>query len=150
MKMTHTLQGQITTLTSQVNEHVCQAASKTVYNTVDETYISTTLASTLNEEEPVSEMTENTERDIRGELPVSLTSKPGKYLNSNVVQRLSTPKMSKQKDADRLRPVPRNNQQHNPRSPPKLKPRSSLQDRNISKDILLMGDSLISSINHPS
>ena len=64
MEMIHMLQGQITTLTSQVNKLVCQAASNTVYNTVAETHISTTLASTLNEEEPVSEMTENKERDI--------------------------------------------------------------------------------------
>lgn len=146
MDMIHTLQGQITTLTNQVNDLVCQAASKTVYRTVDETNISTTLNDNMEIEETVSDMIEGTDRDTTDMSSVSVMPQPGISYNQ-IVRRTSTPKTSKQQDSNRPRPAPRLNQQQKSRSPPRPKPRQSIQDRNNSEEILLMGDSLISSVN---
>ena len=145
MDMIHTLQGQITTLTSQVNDLVCQAANKTIYRTVDETSISATLNGAENEE-TVNDTTEDNDRDISAAPSISLTPAPDTSSNERV-RRTSTPKMPKQQNPYRPHPAQRPKQQQNTRSLPRPKPRSSLQDKKNQKDILLIGDSLFSSIN---
>ena len=145
MDMIHTLQGQITTLTSQVNDLVCQAANKTLYRTVDETNISATLNGAENEK-TVNDTTEDNDRDISAAPSISLTPAPVTSSNE-VVRRTSTPKMTKQQNPRRPHPAQRPSQQQNTRNPPRPKPRSSLQDKKNQKDIRLIGDSLFSSIN---
>lgn len=158
--MIHTLQGQVTTLTNQVNELVSQE----VYRTVDET--SETVTQTINE----TVLTERNDTNPAAETPKQATSFSAVLQqtnsssvfpnqendNSPVAEtlqpgsdaiRTSTPMTPNQQRTGLSRLSTRLSQTHRPERQPTASRQPSSQKRNTSKSILLMGDSLISSVN---
>lgn len=155
--MVHCLQGQISTLTTQINHLVEQAANDTLYKTVDQTNAIDSSQSlghsfehnsaTNIEDEPSQESngTNNAHSQIIIEdLPTPNVQLPDlqPHLYSEVV-RTSTPRNATQQTPQRRpRPVPRRRQETS-LAPPSPQP----IPQNVQKEILLIGDSLISSIN---
>lgn len=168
MDMIKILQGQITSLTSQVNDLVSQA----VYRTVDETHTTDssreTVIHTVNESE-ISQQSDDTTQPPAAETPSinsysqalqqtdssratiqhnhirAMGETP--HSGSNVPHRTSTPKTPNQRNTDRSHADPRLiSQPCRPESHPRAGPAPSGLKRNTSK-ILFMGDSLISSVN---
>lgn len=157
MDMVHSLQGQISALTKQINHLVEQAANDTLYKTVDQTSsidssqslekrhsFEHNSASNI-EDEPSQEGsgTNNSHINIE-DLPTPNVQLPNlqPHLYSEVV-RTSTPRNPTQQTPQRRpRPVPRRRQETSkaPSSPQSI-------PQNVQKEILLIGDSLISSIN---
>lgn len=162
MDMIHTLQGQVTKLTAEVNKLVIQA-SDPLYQTVSETYISgnkeisdnavavdQSVPNTINHDETTDEIEPNrvlnhsftdeiepnrvSNHSFTGD-NVKLTSTPRPKQHQPSGHRSSSNASSREpQPATRPRPVP--------------KPRTSLQQSQTSpKKILLIGDSLISGIN---
>ncbi|MEW8548504.1 MAG: GDSL-type esterase/lipase family protein [Candidatus Thiodiazotropha sp.] len=151
MDMIHTLQGQISTLTSKVNDLVTQAADQTFFKTVDETRISASTdndstqsqsTDTLHEQPDTSIIrTHNTPEST----PVPIDHQTSSY--SEVV-RTSTPRVQKQQAIRRPQPAPRRRQQAaQTRHSPRPMPGTSTEETDVSKQILLIGDSLISAVN---
>lgn len=154
MDMIHTLQGQVATLTAQVNKLVLEAANS-VYRTVDETVISqqngdvtfnnSTLSETLNTPAPPAEPTTQDHPAQKDKVSVH-----ERNLNGSKARLTSTPIPGTSHSNDNIPPTPKSRLQSRqpstrqvPSSRPILKPRQSLQ----SKQILLIGDSIISGIN---
>ncbi|MEW8542647.1 MAG: GDSL-type esterase/lipase family protein [Candidatus Thiodiazotropha sp.] len=164
MDMVHSLQGQISTLTTQINQLVEQAANDTIYRTVDQTNSVdwsqslendhyTEHNSATNIEDELSQENNAIERaDSQGctnpinieDLPTPNVQLPDlqPHLYSEVV-RTSTPRNSTQQTPQRRpRPAPRQRQRTS-EVPQSVQP----SPQNDQKEVLLIGDSLISSIN---
>ena len=139
MDMISTLQGQITTLTTQVNDLVQQASNQSVIRTVDQSTDKEVQQEEILESsnEVRSAITPNTSDSHlpspASELPDLQTSQ-----YSDVVRRTSTPIDLTNATPQRPRPAPRTLPGSNSRSLPGT--------RNTNQ-ILLIGDSLVSSVN---
>lgn len=148
MDMISTLQGQITTLTKQVNHLVQLATSESLYRTVDQTSINST---TINQS-----ATDERSRENKTTLntPTTHVHSPATEIPDlqtrqySEVVRTSTPRNPSHNTPQRPRPAPRRTQQRNisrPSPTPMLG--NSLQDVCQSSQILMIGDSIISSVN---
>ena len=159
MDMISTMQGEMAKLTKEVNDLVLQHASQhSLYRTVDQTSIS---SPTLNHsrdnqdnEEPHGEASHEVPVNDGASLAKTPNASNGNLLSpsselpdlqtrqySEVARRTSTPREQNQ-TPHRPRPEP---QPHVPTSSPRPGPRTSHNDH--SDQILLIGDSLISSVN---
>ena len=153
MDMIHTLQGQISTLTNKVNNLVQQAAVQTLYRTVDETHVNTTIENTQNQSEvlqdnygtndPGPQNSPVTSSSREAQAPLDLQSR-----SYSTVVKTSTPKLQKQQTVQRAHFAPRLSRSTNkPTQNPGQAPTKSLQINSLPEQILLIGDSLISAIN---
>ena len=163
MDMIHSLQGQITTLTTQVNQLVEQAVNDTLYRTVDQTnsvYSSQSVGNNHSFENNSATSIENgPSQESNGTVntagptstnPINIEDLPSPgvqlpdlqpHLYSQVV-RTSTPRNLNQQTPQRPHPVPRQRWGTN-----KTPPQPESIPQNEQKEILLIGDSLISAIN---
>ena len=162
MDMIHSLQGQVATLTAQMNKLVLEAANS-VYRTVDETVIS-------QQEEDVTFNNSRISENLS--IPVTAAKRTtqdhpshaekASVLDSNLVasktRLTSTPIPGTSHSKDKIPPTPKSRRQPQPSaclvpstgpvpSRPVPKPRQSVQRGDVSKQILLIGDSIISGIN---
>ena len=151
MDMIHTLQGQISTLTCKVNDLVKQATDQTFFKTVDETRISASVGNYSAHSQSMDTLHEHSETSIvrTHNVPQNDTmSTDGQRSSCNEVVRTSIPRVQKQLAPQRPQPAPRRRQQAaQGRHSPRPVPRTLMQETNASKQILLIGDSLISAVN---
>lgn len=176
MDMIHTLQGQVSTLTSELNKLVLHTSSslyqtvdETVDKTVDETNISQTNEQSYNDAQNqdnfsqtgeqshnVVQNLDNLEAKITQDNPLSRKelrnrSNEGQTQKGRIVsstQRLtSTPRPNRHQQSQRPRPSPSFEHHLSTRSRPVPKPRTSIQSQTGLKKILLIGDSIVSGIN---
>ena len=151
MDMIHTLQGQISTLTCKVNDLVRQAADQTFFKTVDETRISASVESDSSQSQSMDTLQEHPHTSIVRSYNVpqsnSMPVDHQRHFYSEMV-RTSTPRVQKQQAPHRPQPAPRRRQQAAlTRNSTRPMARSATQETYASKQILLIGDSLISAVN---
>lgn len=159
MDMVHTLQGQVSKLTTEVNKLVNQA-TKSLYQTVDETYLSHSRGSILTPKsktnEDVMQTNENADHvDMLNHCsPATVTSTQCHVSNtkaaknkSTAVRLTSTPRPSRRPQLGETNPSPGSCSQPPTKPHPVPKPRQSLQTQSASKNVLLIGDSIVSGIN---
>lgn len=141
MDMINTLQGQIATLVTQVNNLLMQAADS-VYETVDE-------IQNKSEVEDIS-FRNSTQGSATLQQPATeIENKDGRPEQQTTTMLTSTPRASRTvrtKPNDLPQPKPRTRQRVVPKVPPIPKPRQSKQP-DEQKQILLIGDSIISGVN---
>lgn len=163
MDMIHSLQGQITTLSTQVNQLVEQAVKDTLYRTVDQTNSVDSSQSIGNnhsfEHNSATNIVNGPSQESNGTVstasptstnPINIEDLPSPavqlpdlqpHLYSQVV-RTSTPRNINQQTPQRPHPVPRQRRRTS-QTPAQSQP----IPQNEQKEILLIGDSLISAIN---
>ena len=147
MDMISTLQGQITTLTTQVNKLVEQAASESLYQTVEETSMD---SSNIAQRTPHSQseadiqclgntdaMAEQNSNNIELPSPELEIRDPQTHKYSEVVQMTSTPRIQTHNKPQRLLPIQRKT----------VRAQSQVPENQSLNDTLLIGDSIIGSIN---
>ena len=169
MDMIHKLQGQISTLTQQVNKLTEQAANESLYRTVDETNPDPTTRSHDDPPQPliravngdtnnmrkhvmeqevvcVSSNTEDHDEELNSPIRINIDDLPSPSVPipdfqtrtySEAVKRTSTPRTPQ-----RVRPASSHAQ-----SRKNSEPQRETTMHNAEKQILLIGDSLISHIN---
>ena len=151
MSMISAMQVQMSKLTKEVNELVQQhAANRSLYRTVDETSDSThTLSQSDGQEGLQEEEPENGETTMLDTSDINLSSPASEIPERQTKQysevlRTSTPRSYTNETLHRPRPAPRRKFQPVVSS---SSPRPAPRSMNTNKQILLIGDSLISSIN---
>lgn len=150
MDMIHTLQGQVSKLTSEVNKLV-QQGSQSLYQTVDETHINQTvgnLSSHSNSKMIQSQDNQDTCSTQNSPIVIeehesrsNATQRHSEGNDFNTVRLTSTPRVNthrQQQKKGNSKQLPQN-------EAPKTQPSS--QEYAIEKKILLIGDSIVSSIN---
>lgn len=163
MDMIHSLQEQVKTLTMQVNKLVLEEANS-MYRTIDETAISQRQEDvTFNN----NKTSENLSMPGTGAEPTTrdhaFNAEKASIVNRNLVvnktRLTSTPIPSTSYTNDKIPPTPKSRRQPKsstypatstgpvPSSRPVPKPRQSVQRTNGSKQIFLIGDSIVSGIN---
>lgn len=155
MDMISTLQGQINTLTKQVNYLVQEAANESLYRTVDQTNTSSTRLSesTLHQESGENEenSSNKTQNSPAIRISSSATDLPDLQTRQYSEVVTSTPIPHNQETPQRPQPAPRRTLRGSVPTTYSLRPAASQRpipkNSDNSNQILMIGDSIISSVN---